>query len=95
MNIEKCDPSIKLTYAFEIYDEDKSGFLSNDELIAVIYGLSSLLEVSKKGVNSQDLARECMIMLDKTKNEQISKEDFVNGLLSNENLRKYLFDDKL
>ncbi len=91
----RSEPRRKLKYAFDLYDADNSGYLDHQELIAVIYGMFDLLGANHKGNNSQDLAKECMIQLDKSKDGKISREEFVNGLLENYSLRAYLFDHKI
>ncbi len=54
-----------------------------------------MLGAHYKGGESQDLARECMVQLDKSRDGKISREEFVDGLLDNYALRAYLFDHKL
>ena len=75
-------------YAFDLYDIDKNGTLDINELNAVIYGMLGLLGgEDRKGNNVKNLAKECMDQLDKNHDGQISKDEFVSGLLTNYKLR--------
>ena len=81
------DPKKKLEYAFGLYDADNNGTLDMNEVRAVLFGMLDLLGADKKSHNINDLTEECVKQLDKSRDGKISKEEFVNGLLSNYSLR--------
>ena len=81
------DQHKKLEYAFEVYDADNSGYLDEEELNAGIYGMLDMLGVDRKVHDSHALAKECLFQLDKSNDGKISKEEFIEGLLSNYSLR--------
>ncbi len=70
-----------------MYDADNSGYLDSNELNAGIYGMLDLLGADRKGHNSKELAKECMSQLDSTRDGKVSKDEFVNGLMTNFSLR--------
>jgi Ca2+-binding EF-hand superfamily protein len=81
------DPADKLAYAFEIYDSDNNGFLTPNEIKDGVTAMLDLLGADKKGYNINQLATECVNVLDSSKDGRVTKEEFINGLLKNYNLR--------
>ena len=77
----------KLEYAFALYDADGNGYLDKDEIKLVINGMLDLLGADKKHNDPQKLADECMKELDSSHDGQVSKEEFINGLMKNYSLR--------
>ncbi len=81
------DQRKKLEYAFELYDADDSGYLDSNELNAGIYGMLDLLGADRNANSSKEIAAECLEKLDKSRDGKVSKEEFIEGLLQNYNLR--------
>jgi len=81
------DQREKLSYAFDLYDLDESGYLDINELNTIIFAMFDMLNTEKDRAHSYSLAQLCMKQLDKDGNGQISKDEFVTGLLENYSMR--------
>ncbi len=77
----------KLEYAFEAYDLQGTGFLDEADLDAVINPMMKLLSDTDELIDSNSMTRISFKLLDKDDNGWISKEEFVEGLIENYNLR--------
>lgn len=80
----------KLEFAFNIYDDDRNGYLDRNELKQVIYGMLDLLGASRGSNDVDFLAEQCIRELDVSNNGKVSKEEFVDGLSKNYSMRSLL-----
>jgi len=81
------DLTEKLSYAFDVYDIDQNGYIDLNELKSILLAMFSLMRWKKDEERCHSLAQLCMKNLDTDGNSQISKEEFISGLLNNYNLR--------
>jgi len=86
----KGDLTTKLTYAFELYDADNNGYLTAAEVKQVITGMLDLLGASKSGYNVDQIANECLDVLDTSNDNKVTKDEFVKGLTGNYQLRSLM-----
>lgn len=87
----------RLNWTFNIYDLDKSGDIDKKELTKMFELLYTLLNVNKNDekYNIDKRVDDVMRKFDMNGNKKLSREEFVNGLKSDENLRKLLLDHEL
>jgi len=64
--------------------------LDRNELNAVIFAMMDMLGANRRGNKPQELAKECLSKLDENKDERITKDEFVSGLLKNYSLRSLM-----
>jgi Ca2+-binding EF-hand superfamily protein len=81
------NPADKLDYAFDIYDADSDGYLTSAELKNGLTAMLDLMGADKAKYNINELASECIQLLDTSKDGKVSKEEFITGLLKNYRLR--------
>ena len=81
------DQREKLSYTFDLYDQDNSGFIDVQELNSIIYAMFGMLGTDRDKEHSLALAQLCLKQLDKSGDGTISKEEFVSGLLENYSIR--------
>lgn len=81
------EPEDKLDFAFDLYDVDETQTLNKAEIKNVLDAMLDLLGADEKGHPAEDLANECLEQLDASGDGTITKEEFVNGLLTNYSLR--------
>ena len=75
----KGDIKHRLEYAFDVYDLDKNGFITADEIKAVIPGILKLLRAEKEyHSNISELASLCIAQLDIAKDGKISRGKIVD-----------------
>jgi Ca2+-binding EF-hand superfamily protein len=84
------DLTEKLSYAFDVYDIDQNGYIDLNELNAILLAMFSLMKWKKDEARCHSLAQMCMKKLDTDGDSQISKDEFISGLLNNYNLRVLL-----
>ena len=81
------DQKEKLYYAFDLYDADNDGFINVHELDTIIYAMFSMLGTEKDKNHSYSLAQLCLKQLDLSGDGQLSKNEFITGLLENYSIR--------
>ena len=86
----KRDLKTKLEYAFETYDLDGNGYLDQNEIQTVLVGMLDMLGASKNTHNLNALASQIMKDLDSSQDGRVSKEEFVQKLLTQPSLRSLL-----
>jgi Ca2+-binding EF-hand superfamily protein len=85
----RCNGTLrdKLTWLFEIYDTDRSSFISVWEmakLLKIVYGFKNI--VGDPTVR----AREIFAQIDRNKDGKLSRSEFIAGCTQDEKLRKLL-----
>ena len=92
----KCgSPKEKLEYAFDLYDADKNGFLDRYEIEKIVGKILQTISQDKREKmdllsRAHTLTNECLAMLDASKDNKISRDEFVEGLLNHEGMRHLL-----
>ncbi len=72
-----------------MYDKDGSGFLDRSE---VSQGLWLAFSLNKVGHNDiKELSKSLMDRLDASRDGKISRDEFVDGILKNEDLKNLLY----
>lgn len=78
----------RLSFAFGVYDVDKSGYLDFNKLDTVIHPMMKLINGNvERDLNSIPMTTLCMRLLDLNKTGKISRDDFTKGLRRNQSLR--------
>ena len=77
----------RLAFAFEVYDRDKDGFLDRNEVKKVAEVVLKMLNNDNVNQRSQEIVELGFQTLDTDQDGKITKEEFVQGLLANYNLR--------
>jgi Ca2+-binding EF-hand superfamily protein len=84
--VNGSDPEEKLKYAFNMYDQDNNGFIDENELRV---GLRAMLRFH--GLNEGEASiGKIMRYLDENKDGRINKAEFIEGLLSDPYLIKFI-----
>ena len=63
----------KLEFAFDLYDQNRNGYLDRNEIRQVISGMLDLIGACKTVNNENQVADECFRMLDVDADGQVSK----------------------
>ncbi|CAF1061585.1 unnamed protein product [Didymodactylos carnosus] len=85
------DPKKKLEWAFSMYDIDRNGFIEKKEMKKIMDAIYDLLGEEKKGSNNpESKVEQIFSKMDKNSDKKLSKEEFVNGCLADDHLRKLL-----
>lgn len=79
----------KLGVAFEVYDLDNTELVDLEELKTVLPAMVDLLGANDD-VTIEEMAQDAMKKLDLSYEYQISREEFVKGLMKNYGLRQLL-----
>lgn len=81
------DVKDKLDYAFNLYDQDRNGFLTSSEIRTVLGGMFDLLGASSKNYSVKELTEQCLQELDTSKDGKVSKgtrdREFLERVYSN------------
>lgn len=64
---------LKLSYAFDLYDTDGSGYLNKQEIQVGLVAMLDLLNVNKSRQNDLKLANEFLTLLDANNDGIVSK----------------------
>ncbi|CAF1634902.1 unnamed protein product [Didymodactylos carnosus] len=90
--ITQKDPVKKLEWAFTMYDRDKSGSISRKEMKKIMDSIFDLLGEDKNGTEHSVAATVDQIYskMDINGDNKLSKEEFVNGCLADDYLRRLL-----
>lgn len=67
----------KMSFLFDMYDTDKKGYLTQEQILQVIEAMLELLEVENKKPNSANMTEECVRLLDKAKDGIVSKGNYL------------------
>ena len=75
------DPNMKLKWAFKMYDIDKNGFITQDEMNHILQAICKMTnsKLPKEFATTEDMTRNIFKILDKNSDNQISLEEFVDG----------------
>jgi neuronal calcium sensor 1 len=79
-------PEDKLAYAFDIYDLSGDGSLNSNEIRQGLIAMLNLIG-SRQSVDINALTQECMEALDYNRDNFITKDEFITGLIGNYTLR--------
>lgn len=80
------DAEEKLKYAFYMYDQDNNGFIDDHELREGLKTMFRFRQINEKESSIQKI----MSYLDENKDGRINKTEFIEGLLSDPYLIKYI-----
>ncbi len=78
--------NIKLDFVFSFYDKNKDGFISYREFQNGVKCIQKFKNTTKKENNVKDIFKK----IDKDKDEQLSKEEFLEACMSNEQILSLL-----
>ncbi|CAF0991603.1 unnamed protein product [Didymodactylos carnosus] len=85
------DPKKKLEWAFSMYDIDRNGYIDKKEMRKIMDAIYDLLGEDKKGSDNPDnKVDQIFLKMDTNSDKKLSKEEFINGCLADERLRKLL-----
>ena len=84
------DMRTKLQYAFELYDCDNNGYLNKGEVAQVISAMLDLYGADKQCHVPSQIAHECVENLDGNNDDQLNKEEFIQGLMGHYELRSLM-----
>ncbi|CAF0782730.1 unnamed protein product [Adineta ricciae] len=85
------EPKRKLEWAFSMYDIDRNGFIEKKEMKKIMEAIFDLLGEERKGNNSPELkVDQIFTKMDTNGDGKLSKEEFVNGCLQDDYLRRLL-----
>ena len=87
----------RLNFAFTIYDSDGNGYIDRKELKNMFNLLFTMLNVSKKDerYNLDHRVDEVIKKFDVSGDKKLSREEFIQGVKSDEPLRRLLLDHEL
>jgi len=77
----------RLAFAFDVYDRDKDGFLDRNEVKKIAEVVLKMLNNDNVNQRSQEIVDLGFQTLDADQDGKITKEEFVQGLFANYNLR--------
>lgn len=84
------DMRTKLEYAFELYDCDNNGLLNKSEVGQIITAMLDLYGANKGCYVPAQIAFECVENLDTNNDDQLNKEEFIQGLMAHYELRNLM-----
>ena len=76
------EPREKLTYIFDVYDNDHNKFLDENEIRLVVRAMFKLLKVDEAHCNFERCIENIMNSLDVNHDRKITKQEFIEGVLS-------------
>ncbi len=76
------EPREKLNYVFEVYDSDHNRILDENEIRQVVKAMFKLLKVDREHCNFEQCIENIMSSLDVNRDRKISKNEFIEGILS-------------
>ncbi|XP_028814558.1 guanylyl cyclase inhibitory protein isoform X2 [Denticeps clupeoides] len=87
-------PVEKLRWSFKLYDKDKDGAISRDEMLEImqaVYKMSLAASITKASpTTAEECTNRIFVRLDKDKNAIISLDEFIEGALDDEWIREML-----
>lgn len=81
------DQKEKLALAFEVYDIKKTGYLDESDLEIVVIQMMKIISDCDEIADTNTMVKICFKLLVCNDNGWVSKEEFIDGLLENYNLR--------
>jgi Ca2+-binding EF-hand superfamily protein len=75
------DPREKLTYAFNVYDEDNNKVLDESEIRLVMKAMFLLLSINSGNVDFEACMKNIMNSLDVNRDKKISIGEFIEGIM--------------
>lgn len=84
--LNSTDTEEKLNYVFNMYDQDNNGFIDVQELQIGLKAMFKFLNIDEK----EKCIHKIMEYLDENKDGRINKTEFIDGLLSDPYLIKYM-----
>ena len=86
----KGEPSDKLHYAFSLFDKDHSETIDPGEMMELLKKLFLITGNSNSSNTTEALTYDLFCTLDLDHNRSLSKEEFINGCLKSEAIRRIL-----
>ena len=83
----KSDLDQKLRWAFSFYDEDKSGFITRDELYDVFRAFDKISPDVKKTATLDQRVDAVFKLIDKNRDNKITIDEFVEGVKKDETMQ--------
>jgi Ca2+-binding EF-hand superfamily protein len=83
----------KLSLAFQLYDIDQNGFIDRKEMIKVVDAIYSLIDTDderRKIVSSSVVVDSIMNNLDCNGDNNLSRDEFIEGCLNDSNIKEIL-----
>jgi Ca2+-binding EF-hand superfamily protein len=84
----------KIELAFQIYDLDRNGFIDKNEMtrmIEAIFDLCNFSPIERAGkLSAKERTKEIMQKMNVDKHEGLSRQEFVDGLMTNDLFKSFL-----
>lgn len=90
LTTRKTEMRRKFEYSFELYDISNSGSLKMDEVKSVLNCICDLLGIKNKQKNQLEIIEFAIREIQFDGEEKVNKEEFINGLMKNQDIREIL-----